>query len=125
MNWAIFDAGRIRANIDLQSSLQRQALATYQKAVLTALSDVDNALVSYDREQARRVSLSQAVDSNQRAVNLSLQLYTRGLLDFLSVLDAERSLFAAQDALVQSDQAVSTDLVALYKALGGGWEAGA
>jgi multidrug efflux system outer membrane protein len=124
MNWDLFDAGRVRANIDVQNSLQRQALETYQAAVLQALSDVDGALVTYDREQARRVALSQAVESNQRAVNLSVQLYTRGLLDFLSVLDAERSLFAAQSSLVQSDQNVSSDLVALYKALGGGWQTG-
>jgi NodT family efflux transporter outer membrane factor (OMF) lipoprotein len=124
VNWDLFDAGRVRANIDLQNSLQRQALETYQAAVLQALSDVDSALVTYDREQTRRVSLSQSVESNQRAVNLSIQLYTRGLLDFLSVLDAERSLFSAQSLLVQSDQNVSTDLVALYKSLGGGWQTG-
>lgn len=94
----------------------------YQKTVLTALQEVDDALVAYDREQARRISLSQSVDANQRAVDLSIQLYTRGLLDFLSVLEAQRSLFAAQSQLVASDQAVSSDLVALYKALGGGWE---
>jgi NodT family efflux transporter outer membrane factor (OMF) lipoprotein len=124
IDWDLFDAGRVRANIDLQNSLQRQALETYQAAVLQALSDVDSALVTYDREQARRVSLAQSVESNQRAVNLSIQLYTRGLLDFLSVLDAERSLFAAQSSLVQSDQNVSSDLVSLYKALGGGWQTG-
>jgi NodT family efflux transporter outer membrane factor (OMF) lipoprotein len=124
VNWDLFDAGRVRANIDLQNSLQRQALEQYQATVLQALSDVDTALVTYDQEQAKRVSLAQAVQSNQRAYDLSLQLYTRGLLDFLSVLDAERSLFAAQSALVQSDQNVSTDLVSLYKALGGGWQTG-
>jgi len=124
IDWDLFDAGRVRANIDVQNSLQRQALETYQLAVLQALSDVDSALVTYNQEQARRVSLAQSVQSNQRAVDLSVQLYTRGLLDFLSVLDAERSLFAAQSLLVQSDQNISSDLVALYKALGGGWQTG-
>jgi NodT family efflux transporter outer membrane factor (OMF) lipoprotein len=124
MNWNLFDAGAIRANIDIQNSLQRQALATYKQTVLQALSDVDSALVTYDQEQTKRLSLAQAVQANQRAVDLSVQLYTRGLLDFLSVLDAQRSLFAAQSALVQSDQNVSSDLVALYKALGGGWQTG-
>jgi NodT family efflux transporter outer membrane factor (OMF) lipoprotein len=124
VDWDLFDAGKVRANIDVQNSLQRQALETYQAAVLQALSDVDSALVTYEQEQDRRVALSQDVQSNQRAVNLSVQLYTRGLLDFLSVLDAERSLFAAQSSLVQSDQNISSDLVSLYKALGGGWQTG-
>jgi outer membrane protein, multidrug efflux system len=124
IDWDLFDAGRVRANIDVQNSLQRQALETYQAAVLQALSDVDSSLVTYEQEQDRRVALSQDVQSNQRAVNLSIQLYTRGLLDFLSVLDAERSLFAAQSSLVQSDQNISSDLVSLYKALGGGWQTG-
>jgi multidrug efflux system outer membrane protein len=124
IDWDLFDAGRVRANIDVQNSLQRQALENYQQAVLQALSDVDSALVTYAQEQNRRIALSQDVQANQRAVDLSVQLYTRGLLDFLSVLDAERSLFAAQSSLVQSDQNVSSDLVALYKALGGGWQEG-
>ena len=124
IDWDLFDAGRVRADIDVQNSLQRQALETYQAAVLQALSDVDSALVTYEQEQDRRVALSQDVQSNQRAVNLSIQLYTRGLLDFLSVLDAERSLFAAQSSLVQSDQNISSDLVSLYKALVGGWQTG-
>jgi outer membrane protein TolC len=70
----------------------------------------------------RRESLSQSVSANLQALDLSTQLYRSGLPDFLHVLDSERSLYAAQDALVQSDQAVSLNLVQLYKALGGGWE---
>jgi NodT family efflux transporter outer membrane factor (OMF) lipoprotein len=124
VSWPIFDAGRIRANIDIQNALQMQALLAYQKAVLTALQDVKNSLIAYAKEQVHRKALSDAVVANQRAADISTRLYSDGLTDFLNVLNAERSLFASQDALVQSDRAVSTDLVALYKALGGGWEIG-
>jgi outer membrane protein TolC len=90
--------------------------------VLVALEEAENALTAYAKEQVRRESLSQSVEANQQALELSTQLYKSGLADFLRVLDSERSLYAAQDALVQSDQSVSTDLVQLYKALGGGWQ---
>jgi NodT family efflux transporter outer membrane factor (OMF) lipoprotein len=122
VTWPIFDAGRIRANIQVQNALTDQALDTYEKTVLTALQDVEDSMINYDREQARRVALAQAVSSNRRAVDLSNQLYSRGLIDFLTVLDSERQLFTAEDLLVRSDTAVSQDLIALYKALGGGWE---
>jgi multidrug efflux system outer membrane protein len=124
ISWPIFDAGRIRANIDAQNSLQMQALVAYQKAVLTALQDVKNSLVAYAKEQVHRKALSDAVIANRRAVDISTRLYSVGSTDFLNVLTAERSLFASEDQLVQSESAVSTDLVALYKALGGGWEIG-
>jgi outer membrane protein TolC len=91
--------------------------------VLTALEDVENALVAYGREQVRRAQLVQAVEANQRAVALSNELYRTGLGTFLNVLDSERALFASQSDLAQSEATVSTDVVALYKALGGGWEA--
>src|SRR5207302_5446191 len=99
-----------------------EALAAYQQTVLVAFREVEDALVSYGREQARRQSLADAVTANRRAVELASQLYGQGLIDFLSVLEAQRNLFASEDALVQSEQGVSSDLVALYKALGGGWE---
>jgi hypothetical protein len=122
VQWELFEAGRIRANVRVQNARQEQALDAYQQTVLTALEDAENALNAYAREQVRRESLSQSVQANQQALDLSTQLYKSGLADFLHVLDSERSLYAAQDALVQSDQAVSLNLVQLYKALGGGWE---
>ena len=90
--------------------------------MLVALEDVENALTAYAREQIRRQSLSQSVKASEQSLELSTQLYKSGLVDFLHVLEAERSLYEAQDALVQSDQAITLDLVQLYKALGGGWE---
>ena len=122
VSWPIFDAGRIRANIRVQDALQEQAVIAYEATVLNSLADVEDSLIAYGREQVRRRSLTDAVEANRRAVTLATQRYTAGLTDFLSVLDAERSLYAAQDQLVQSDRFVSEDLVAVYKALGGGWE---
>lgn len=122
VQWRIFDAGRIRANIKVQNARQEQALAVYEQTALSAFEDVENALVAYANEQVRRRSLEDAVRSSQESLRLANQLYANGLSDFINVLDAERSLYQAQDALVQSDRTVSTDVIALYKSLGGGWE---
>ena len=123
VSWALLDGGRIRANIQVQSELEKQALLDYEKAVLAALNDVESALVAYVKEQQHRQALVEAVAANREAVALSTELFTEGQTDFLSVLIPRRSLLAAQDALVQSDRTVATDLVAVYKALGGGWDA--
>jgi NodT family efflux transporter outer membrane factor (OMF) lipoprotein len=124
VQWNIFDAGRIRANIKVQNARQEQALATYEQTALSAFEDVENALVAYAKEQVRRRSLEEAVKSSQESLRLANQLYANGLSNFINVLDAERSLYQAQDQLVQSERTVSTDLISLYKSLGGGWEAG-
>ena len=123
VSWPIFDFGKIRSTIRVQNALEEQALVVYEQSVLTALADVEDALTAYGHEQERRQLLADSVTANERAVKLATQRYTAGLTDFLSVLDAQRSLYAAQDQLVQSNRFVSDDLVALYKALGGGWEA--
>jgi outer membrane protein, multidrug efflux system len=122
ISWPIFDAGRIRSNINVQKELTRQAAVNYQQTVLQALGEVEDALASYRLEQLRRKALADAVDASQQAVDLAHQQYQQGVIDFVSVLDAQRSLFEAQTVLAQSDAMISTDLVALYKALGGGWE---
>jgi NodT family efflux transporter outer membrane factor (OMF) lipoprotein len=122
VQWRIFDAGRIRANIRVQNARQEQALAAYEKTVLLSFEDVENSLVAYAKEQIRRRSLDDAVTSSQDSLHLANQLYANGLASFINVLDAERSLYQAQDALVQSDKAVTQNLISLYKALGGGWE---
>jgi NodT family efflux transporter outer membrane factor (OMF) lipoprotein len=122
LSWPIFDAGRIRANIAVQDARTEQQLSTYEQTVLKALADVENALVAYSQEQMRRVKLADAVAANQRAVALANELYRTGLGTFLNVLDSRRALFASQSDLAQSEATISTDIVALYKALGGGWE---
>ena len=121
----LFTGGRIRSNIAVQSSRQRSALISYQSAILNALEEVQNALVNYSQEQERRDRLDQAVQQSQLAVNLATEQYRAGLVDFLSVLDAQRELYANEDQLVQSQTSVTADLIALYRALGGGWSIGA
>ena len=122
VSWNIFDAGRIRSNIELQKAIQKEALLAYQKTILTAFQDVENALIAYTKDQQRRTALIDAVTANRKAVKLSTLLYTEGQTDFLNVLDAQRSQYTSEQALVLSTRSLSTDLVALYKALGGGWE---
>jgi NodT family efflux transporter outer membrane factor (OMF) lipoprotein len=122
VQWRIFDAGRIRANIQVQNARQEQALANYENTALSAFEDVENALTAYAKEQIRRQQLEAAVKSSEESLRLANQLYANGLSNFINVLDAERSLYQAQDALVQSDRTISANLIALYKSLGGGWE---
>ncbi len=122
VQWRIFDAGRIRANIRVQNAREEQALAGYEVTVLNSMEDVEDALTAYAKEQVRHQSLADAVRSSEQAVEISDQLYQNGLADFLSVLEARRALYIGQDALVQSERTVTLDLVALYKALGGGWK---
>lgn len=124
-DWNLFDAGRIRSNIEVQKALQEEAMFSYRKTVLTAFQDVENALIAYDKEQVRHKALGDAVSANRKALALATTLYTQGQTDFINVLDAERSLYASEDALVQSTRSLSAEVVALYKALGGGWEIGA
>jgi len=122
VRWPIFEAGRIRANIKVQNARQEQSFLSYEKAVLASLEDVENAIAAYNMEYVRHQNLSEAVNANRRAVDLASELFTGGLVNFLNVLDAERSLYRSEDELVQSERTVSLNLVILYKALGGGWE---
>jgi outer membrane protein, multidrug efflux system len=122
LQWRVFDAGRVRASIRAQTAVQDQASLTYEQIVLTSLEDVENALVAYAKEQEHRRLLHRAVTANEKAIDLANQLYTKGLGNYLSLLDAQRALYASQDELVRSERAVTVNLIALYKALGGGWE---
>jgi multidrug efflux system outer membrane protein len=120
-SWNLFDTGRTRSNIEQQRALQDQSLITYQQTVLTALQEVENALIASAKEEEHRLAVVEAVRANRKAVGLATTLYTQGNTDFLNVLNAQRSLFASEEALVQSTGNMSTNLVALFKALGGGW----
>jgi outer membrane protein, multidrug efflux system len=121
ITWAIFKGGAIRQNIEAQSALQEQALIKYEAAILTALEDVENALVAYGEEQNRRDSLQEAAQAAKKAVELAKYKYQSGLTDFYNVLEAERSLLTFQELLAQSSGTVASNLTRLYKALGGGW----
>lgn len=119
--WPIFKGGQIRANIKAKEEETQQVYYAYQKAVLGAIKDVEDALVRYTTEQQRMVSLQQAVTFGQSSVALSMQQYQAGLVTYVNVLTAQTNLFNAQDLLAQSRQTLMTDLASLYKALGGGW----
>jgi NodT family efflux transporter outer membrane factor (OMF) lipoprotein len=121
ITWAIFKAGAIRQNIEVQSALEEQYFIAYEAAVLSALEEIENALVAYAEEQQRRQSLSEATQAAQKAVELAQHKYQAGLTDFSNVLDAQRSLLSFQDQLAQSNGTVTSNLVRLYKAVGGGW----
>jgi NodT family efflux transporter outer membrane factor (OMF) lipoprotein len=121
ITWPLFNAGAIRSNIEVQSTLQEQALIQYESTVLKALEEVENALVAYAEEQNRRQALKASSKAAQRAVALAESQYQAGLTDFTGILDAQRSLLSFQEQLAQSEGAVTSNLVRLYKALGGGW----
>lgn len=121
--WPLFDAGRIRHGIAIETARQEQALGLYEAAVLTALQEVEDALVSYADEQSRQQALLAAGESAARALALAQDSYAGGLIDFQVVLDSQRTLLTVQDQIASSAAAVSANLVRLYKALGGGWQA--
>ena len=121
LSWAIFDAGSIRQNIIVQTELQQQALIQYESAVISAIEEVENNIMAYMSEQDRNDNLKEAVDAAQRAAALSQQEYQAGLTDFSNVLDAQRSLLSFQNQLAQSNGTVISNLIRLYKSLGGGW----
>ena len=120
----LFTGGRIRSNIAVQDARQREALISYRSSVLNALEEVQNALVNYAQEQERRDRLNEAAQQSQLAVDLATEQYKAGLTDFLAVLDAQRELYADEDQAVQSQTSVATNVIALYRALGGGWNVG-
>lgn len=122
VSWPLLDGGRIRANIRVQEALAGEQGLAYKRTVLVALRDVETTLMAFQKEQQRRIALQDSVAAARRAVDLARLLYTEGKTDFLNVLSAQGQLFASEDSLVQSERAVSTNLVALYKALGGGWD---
>ena len=111
----------IRPNIEVQSALQEQALFQYESTVLSALEEVENALAAYAQEQQRRDNLREATAAAEAAVALAQSEYQTGVADFTTVLDAERSLLSFQDQLNQSNGTVTSNVIRLYKALGGGW----
>ena len=115
----IFHGGKILANISIQRAKTEEALQTYQQTVLAALEDAQNSLNSYANGLDRVDGLQKSFDASSRALELSQELYKEGLIDFLHVLDSERTVFTAEDALIQGKQAVSASAIAAYKAFAG------
>lgn len=123
ITWAAFDLGRVQARIGESKALTDAALATYQSAVLNALEDTEGALITYGRAQTRRQALQIAAAASDKAADLARKRFEGGLIDFLEVLDAERTSLSAELLLSQSRTDSATSLIAVYKALGAGWEA--
>jgi len=121
ISWAIFRGGSIRKAIVAQTAIQEQAVANYEQTVLGAVKEVRDALVAYEKEYARHAALTAAVDAARKAESLSEDLYKNGLTDFNNVLDAQRSLLALQEQETFSRGRIATELIRVYKALGGGW----
>ncbi len=121
VNRALFDADSIRQNIDAQTPLQEQALMGYEAAVITALKEVDDVLVAYTKGEARRESLERATQAAKSAAELANKRYISGQISFQALLDVQRSLLSLQDQLATSEGEVTSNLIRLYKALGGGW----
>lgn len=117
----LYSAGAREAAVEQRRAAAEESLLAYKSAVLTAFADVETALVNFTREQERRAALEDSAASAKDALDLALSLYDAGRTDFLNVLSAQRELLGAQSSLAQSTTTVSTNLVALYKALGGGW----
>jgi NodT family efflux transporter outer membrane factor (OMF) lipoprotein len=122
VNWPVFSAGSTVYSVRLQKALTEEAYLNYRKTVLAALADVESYLVAFAKEWEHRKALSAAVENNRQALSLSQTLYQAGTEEFLTLLDAERSVLGSETALAQSQQAISSDLVNIYRALGGGWE---
>jgi NodT family efflux transporter outer membrane factor (OMF) lipoprotein len=117
----IFDNGARRAVVEAREQQINESLVNYQRVTLAAVKEVEEAISSFSTQQERRDALERGRAAQQEAVSLARELYKEGLSDFLSVLDAERELYTAQDSLAKSDTALTTSVIALYKALGGGW----
>lgn len=122
LRWNLFDAGRLRSVVNVRSAEADAAVAAWESTVLTASEEVENALVGFVREQQRRELLASARDAAKRALGLARLQYENGLVDFQRVLEAQRSVFVYEESLAVCEASVRTNAVAIYKALGGGWQ---
>ncbi|MGZ5054287.1 MAG: efflux transporter outer membrane subunit [Methylobacter sp.] len=118
----IFNWGKLNANIRSKKAQFEQAFLSYQSAVLLAFKEVEDTLIAYRKEQERRKALEKAVAANRLAVQLANERYQKGLTSFLDVLTSQSALYQAQSDLASSESRLASNLVALYKALGGGWQ---
>src|SRR5712664_3290460 len=118
----IFAGGQLRGVLELRESRQREAAIFFQKTVLLAWKEVDDALTAYREAQHRRADVSRSVTENQAALQAARQRYSEGAIDFLNVITTQAQLLQSENDLADSDTQIATYLVNLYRALGGGWE---
>jgi len=122
IEWAAFNLSRVDAQIDAANARTQMRIAEFEQRVLIALEETDNALQSFSREEERRSGLQRALAANNQAALFARKKFEVGSSDFLTVLDAERSLLNVSAQLAQSDMQALLNLIAVYKSLGGGWE---
>lgn len=122
VRWELLEGGRILANIDAHGAIKQELLDQYKLTILIALQETADSLIAFDNQQRQLNLLVQTVEANQDSVRIASEQYAGGTVGYLSLLDAQRSLLAAQDAQVQSQGEVTLNMIALYKAIGGGWE---
>lgn len=120
--WNVFDYGRLRNQVLVQDARFQQLHEAYQDTVLQAARELDDAAVSFATNRAQVDVLEQAVQAARRSLEIATIQYQEGLVDFERVLDSQRTLFGQQDRLVTTRGAVTQSLIALYKAMGGGWQ---
>ena len=118
----IFEGGQLRGGLVLRESRQREAAIFFQKTVLRAWKEVDDALTAYREAQLRRAEIARSVTENQAALQAARQRYSEGAIDFLNVIATLAQLLQSENDLADSDTQIATDLVNLYRTLGGGWE---
>jgi len=123
LTWTPFDLGSIRSRIRASEARQQQSLANFEQSVALALEETEGAFSSYTRTAQRAAKLDEATRAADEAASLARKRYEAGLTDFLAVLDAEREVLANRDQQVQAQVGTATALVAVYRALGGGWTA--
>jgi NodT family efflux transporter outer membrane factor (OMF) lipoprotein len=121
LSQTLFDGGRTRQNIEIQSAVQQQAIVKYESTVLTALKEVENALMAFSKSRERLASLTTAAEAARNAATLAQNRYTAGLVDFQTVLDTERTLLNLEDSVATTQADRTTAVIQLYQALGGGW----
>jgi len=122
MVWNVFDAGRLRAQVNAEEALTAQALARYEQQLLIGLQEVENALAAYGQTREERGAVADAVAASSEALELATLLYKDGAVDFQNVLDAQRTLLDFEERLAVVDGNVVRSVVQLYLALGGGWD---
>jgi len=120
--WEVFDAGRHEAEIKVQDERLEQARASYEKTVLTALEEVENALTAYNEEQYRIQKIKNSVDASKNVNEITRARYSAGLIDFQEVLDAQRVVFNQEDDLATSQGELIQHLIDIYWSMGGGWD---
>ncbi|MBS0628008.1 MAG: TolC family protein, partial [Verrucomicrobia bacterium] len=122
VQWNLLDFGKTRAQVAIANSSQRQALLSYELIIIESLQDVEGALVAYFDEQKRALHLIEEKEASYRLYQLTEDLFKAGLVDEIQVLQAQDSLLDKENECLQSEQALASNLIALYKALGGDWE---